>query len=392
MKKSFLFFFTILGLTQLNAQEFFTGKIVDNSNEPIEAVYVYWSSSEPGVVSNPDGEFQLLIPPGTDSLTTDHYEYKFKKFAVKDLIKNPVIKLERFTIELNEALILNKKGDEILRDVVSASRIKLDKSLLVNTFYREFISVNNGFTNYSDGLLDYYIKKKSGKSDVYVLESRTFELDENKNEDERKNTLSVSSPFDIRDAISSAFQFERILEILKNKVQYHFRVSEFQDSEGNKLRKIEISPKEDIKELLEEGWVVYDVDSNLILDYRLKASPEKIQYAELHNFLIAKVKINDFDTRFNFRLDNGEYRLVFRRIYFDFYIKSGKKIDDDFQFTSDFVVIGYVEDVEPPTHIKKYRMRNLFERGTDFTNEYWKNINAITPTEKEQALIDSLQE
>src|SRR5690606_17403587 len=132
--------------------------------------------------------------------------------------------------------------------------------------------------------------------------------------------------------------------------------------EENLLRRIEISPKENAQELLSEGWVVYDVNSNLILDYFLKAAPETIPYSKLYNFLIAKAKINDFNLRFNFRLENGDYRLVFRRIYFDTYVKSGRKIDDNYQFTSDFVVIGYTENAEPPAGLRKYRMRNLFER------------------------------
>lgn len=386
--KSFLSFFILFCFIQSNSQELLKGKVLDESNQPIESVYVYWSSNQSGVVSNLDGEFQLLLSPEVDSVAFDHYEYEFKKIAIQDLLKNPVVKLEKFVVVLNESLILNKKGHEVLNDVVSASKVKLDKSLLVNTFSREFISINNEFTQYSDGLLDYYIKRKSGKSDVYVLESRNFNLKQN---EEKTGALSVSSPFDIGDAISSAFKFEHIEEILKNSEHYTFQISEFQDSEENLLRRIEISPKENAQELLSEGWVVYDVNSNLILDYFLKAAPETIPYSKLYNFLIAKAKINDFNLRFNFRLENGDYRLVFRRIYFDTYVKSGRKIDDNYQFTSDFVVIGYTENAEPPAGLRKYRMRNLFERGTDYKTEYWKNINAITPTENEQSLIDSLQ-
>nr|AIW81361.1 hypothetical protein [uncultured bacterium TB303_p] len=390
MKVLFLSIFTFFYLIQLNGQQTIQGKIVNQSDEPLEAVYVYFESSETGVVSNLDGEFQLAIPEGIDSLTIDSYEHNLKKVAVQDLLKNPIIKLEEFAIVLNEALILNKKGHEILNDIVTASKIKLDKSLLVNTFYREFISINNDFTSYSDGLLDFYIKKKSGKSDVYVLQSRTFELEDKENK-EGKEVLAISSPYDIKDAISSAFKFNDITEILKKKEFYDYKITEFNDSEGMKLRKIEISPKEDAKEFLSMGSVIYDVESSLILDYNLKAAPEKIQYSKLRNFVIAKIKINDYNRHFNFRLDNGKYRLVFRRLDFDCYIKSGKMVDDNYQFTNDFVVIGYKENVEPPTHLEKYKLRNLFEGGTNFTTEYWKDINAITPTKKEQELIDSLQ-
>lgn len=381
-----LFFTSLI----LSAQQSIMGQVVDSSNQPLEAVYVYWDSNYAGAVTNSDGKFQLEIPAEADSLTFDQYEFELKKVSVKDFHANPIVQLKDYIIELNEALVLSKKSDEILKDVLKASKMKLNKSLLVHTFYREFISVNNEFTTYSDGLLDYFIKRNSGKSDLFVKQSRHFQLN-TKEESEELISLSISSPFDIRDALGNAFDFESIEKLLKEKNLYEFQISEFNDSEGKTIRKITISPKEGVKELLMEGVILYDEETNLILDYNLKVSPETIPYSKLHNFVIAKIKINDLNVHYNFRLDEGKYRLVFRRVHQDFYIKSGKKIDDSFQFTSDFVVLDYKENEQPPVEFKKYRNRNLFEAGTNYTEEYWKSINAITPTQKEQDLIDTLQ-
>lgn len=390
MFKNYLVGILLVGVGFLHAQELIQGKVVDAQQNPLEAVYVYWDMNQPGVVTNSDGDFQMEIPDGIESLTVDQYEYELKKVSISDLKQNPIIQLNEYIVQLEEALILNKKSDEVLVDVINSSKQKLNKSLLVSTFYREFIAVNNEFTHYSDGLLDYFIKRNSGKSDLFVKQSRNFHLF-SEEESEKNSSLAVSSPFDIRDALSNAFQFGQLEQLLKDKKHYQFRIKEFQSNDGKTLRKIEISPKENAKELLFEGEVIYDEATNLILDYKLNVAPETIPYSKLHNLIVAKVKIKDANFHFNYRLDDGKYRLVFRRVYFETYIKFGKKINDDFQFTSDFVVLDYKENENPPTGIDKYRKRNLFEAGTNFTEEYWKSIHAITPTQKEQGLIDSLQ-
>ena len=272
---------------------------------------------------------------------------------------------------------------------MDASRKRVEKSLLINTYGREFISLNGKFVKFSDGLLDYYVKRKSGASDLHVKQSRTFELNQKDKTDteERKESMTL---VDIRDVMEQAYSFKSVKKFLNSK-DYDYELRTKTDNKGNALETIKIIPKPEVEDFLMVGSVTYDPKTKLILEIEFKSSPEHFKYSKLINLLIVKLKINDIGRKINFKVDGEKYVMTYSQTNVNFYVKTKKTFDDTYEFTSDFVMMDYKEGEFELNKKDRYKNKSIFEAGNNFQSEYWKTNNIMLLTSKEEKIIKSLE-
>ncbi|MFS4456271.1 carboxypeptidase-like regulatory domain-containing protein [Maribacter sp. 2304DJ31-5] len=101
------------------------GIIVDaDSEQPIEFVNIGILDKNQGTITNPRGEFNLIVPKQfeTDSLTISHINYYSVRVLAKNF-SNRTIVLRPKTTELPEVVILNKKRKTKKIGVKSYSKI-----------------------------------------------------------------------------------------------------------------------------------------------------------------------------------------------------------------------------------------------------------------------------
>src|SRR6478672_802814 len=207
-----LFLIASVGFSQSKT---ITGIIKDiTSSLPIESVSVGVANSNLGTISNEDGKFRITLPENSKTITFSHLYYKIESYTVSPNDTEVEIFLTPKSFVLDEVVINHKPGKELLIDAVNASKDKLEKSLLLNTYYREFVKVDDKYTSFADGLIDYYVKRKSGASDVEVKQSRAFDM-KDANATERQKAVQSINLNDVRDAVSNAYSFKGVAELLK---------------------------------------------------------------------------------------------------------------------------------------------------------------------------------
>jgi hypothetical protein len=357
---------------------------------PVESVSIGLSDSNVGTISNHEGKFKFTLSGKENSLNFSHLYYKLENYTVKQNETEIEIFLEPKSFVLDEVVINQKPGKILLEDAVAASKAKLEKSLLLTTYYREFINVDNKYTNFSDGIIDYYVKRKSGASDLYVKQSRTFDLkDENASERE-KAILSVNLN-DVRKAVSNAYNFKMVSQILKSD-KYYFGVETKSEAGGSSIDVITIEPKENLEdEFIYEGTITYDSKTKLILDINLRFSPEHKKFNVLHNVIIAKIKFNDIVRRASFKIDGDKYVMIYSQVKSNVYVKFGKKINNTFESLCDITTLNYKEGEFDLDKSKKYKESSLFTNGNKYTEEFWKKYDVILLNDSEQKIINSFK-
>jgi hypothetical protein len=72
------------------------------------------------------------------------------------------------------------------------------------------------------------------------------------------------------------------------------------------------------------------------------------------------------------------------------YIKMGKKVDHNFDFSSDLFVFEFKNNVEIPDN--GYSKKTLFEAGNSFTDNFWTKYNVFPLSENEEKFINSIQQ
>lgn len=388
--KKLLLILVLLPLLSIAQNKTYNGTIREfGTNLPIEMVSIGVENSNLGTVTNEEGKFRITVPNDTKTLLFNHLNYKVASYELASGNTDFEILLEPAGFDLEEIVITSKPVNQILGDVIGASRNRVEKSLLVNTYGREFISLNGKFVKFSDGLLDYYVKKQSGASDLHVKQSRSFELNKNtKTEDEeRKESMTV---IDIRDVMEQAYAFKSLKTTLKNK-DYDYELRVKTDHAGNTLEIIKIIPNPEVEKDLLIASVTYDPKTKLILEIDLKSSPEHQKFAKTINLLIVKIRLNEFARKINFKLEGDKYVMSYSQTKINFYVKTKKSFDDTYEFLSDFVMMDYKEGEFKLDKDKRYTKKSISQAGNNFQNEYWKTSNIMLLTSKEEKILKSVE-
>jgi hypothetical protein len=386
-----LFFLLVLIAPSAIAQITIDGVLKDvNTQEPVEAATISADGSNSMTISNVEGHFRIILPEGSKSITISHLSYKTYTTQVNPQGKDLEVFLEPSGIELEEVVVANKPVNEILGDIVDNSKKHLEKALLLNTYFREFVKVNNSYTKFADGLLDYYVKRKSGASDLYVKQSRSFRLKEVGTEGDNKQLIDALYLFDVRDAITYSYGFKSITRLLSDK-NYDYQLKMRKDKEGRSVEIITVIPKPGITEMMLTATVVYDPVKKLILDMDIKYSEEHKKYSKERNLIIFKFTLLDAARKTSFKIDGDKYILTYNKTHANFHVKMKNRLDDTFEFLSDNVVMDYKEGEFELDKSKRYKEKSLFAAGTNFTTEYWKTSNALLLTDAEEKIIKSFE-
>jgi hypothetical protein len=388
LKKLSCWLIIMMPLISLAQTKTYNGTVKDIATLlPVELVSISVENSNLGTVSNEEGLFRITLPEDLKVLKFSHLSYNEFTYTIDPAKETFEIYLEPKAFVLDELVISNVPLDEVLAELMKNSKKRLEKSLLLNTYYRELNNINGKYTTFSDGMLDYYVKKQNGKSDLHVNQSRAFRINDAEMFNKQKNGGTIG--FDVRKAISAAYNFNMVKEVM-DKDEYDYQLRTKTDKNGNSIQIIKIDPKEGVERDLFEGTVTYDGKSKLILEIDIHKAPSHAQYSKLINMLILKAKINDIVKKASFRIDGDKYVMVYSKIMLDAYVKMGKKFNDSFKCMSDVYVMDYKEGEFELDKAKQYDKSSLYLAGNNFTTEFWKTNNIMLLSESEEKIIQSL--
>jgi hypothetical protein len=401
MKKNFLLLFVILHAISNGQTLSFEGKIIDKfTQEPIPFATVFAQQSTQGVISNEDGVFKFYIPADAESIEISHLGYKSKIYPVKE-IKTPftIIQLELDEFTLEEVIVTNKPINQILEGLLSISKSQLDKNIKLETYYREFVKINDKYSKFADGIIDFYVqpkKKEKVEGKLVVNQSRAFQL-VSADEIEKKGNADLSeidSFFDIQKAANAFFTYEYIQALSSESANenYEFELRSTKDQYGNALEIIYIKPKPNVEKALLVGKVTYNPENKVILDIDIKMSEKHKQFVETINAVILKFAVHDVQIKQTYKYINGKYIPAYRKSILDIHIKFGKKINDRMMCISDLVVTNYLDDVSIlPEKDKIFKARSLYSNGMSYTEKFWETGNALPLSENEERILQSLK-
>lgn len=390
MNRTLIAFLLLIFPIFIIAQErTYIGIIKDLTTQmPIDLVSVSLANSNIGTVSNEEGNFRITIPDTQKKLQFSHLNYNLYAFTIADQ-DTLAIFLEPKTFTLDEVIVSNEPVGDMMKEILKNSRKHLENSILMNTYYREFGIVNGQYISFADGMLDYNIRKTSGKSDVYVKQSRAKKIKDAAMA-KMQGDLAGFSFFDVEDAISDAYNFKKISNVLTSD-SYDFVLRNKTDSKGNVVQIVSILPKADVEEYLYEGSVTYDYNSKLILEIDLHKAPSHEKYNKLVNILVAKAKVTCDSRKSIFRMDNGKYMLAYNSHRVGMHIQMRNRFDDDFESLSDVVNLDYKEGEFKMDRNQRFREKTLYKAGTKYTDEFWKTKNIKLLSAEEENIIKSLE-
>ena len=402
MKKIYLLFFCLTSFLTNAQNGIFQGKIIDKTtNESIPFANIIALQTTQGVISNEDGVFKFYIPTNVKTIEISSMGYQSKKFDVTTIDSTfQTISLNVDEIALEEVFVTNKPVSSILASVISNSKSALDKSVKLETYYREFVKINNKYSKFADGLIDFYLQpKKKDKltATLIVNQSRAYQLtDASEIEKKGKANLSeLDSFFDIQEAANGFFSYdyiERNFLSKKKSAYYDFELRSKKDQNGTTLEIIYVTPKPEIKEVLLEGKITYDPVNQIVLDIDLKMSEKHKKHIEITNLLLFKYAFYDIQIKQSYKFVNGKYIPSYKKALLDVYIKFGGKMNDRMMSISDLVVTNFDDSITViPNKKEAFQENSLYPNGMNYTDRFWETSNIMPLSENEERILKTLQ-
>lgn len=358
---------------------------------PLELANINIKGTNFGTISNAEGIFPLgNLEPNT-SIQISHLGYKTYTVAYKDIVASKIIYLEPFATNLEEIIVLNESIEKTLATIIATSAAALNKPLIVNTYYREFVKLNDKYTKFSDGIIRYKIagNSKKMKTVSQVIQSRAANLI---SEDEE--VLNVTAVNDIRNTMENQCGFNYLSKNIANKEfseKYNYNLKSVPGKDGKEWYKIEFTPKPEVEELLAKGYITYDPDTKLISEVDFQSAASHLQYPKTINILIVKFALLNFKSHQSFQISNGNYVLSNGSSGAQIKIWNKRKYNDIVGFNYTILVTDFNKKMETLEAAKVNKERSLFSYGNQYTTKFWQQENSIVLTEKEQQIIQKLE-
>lgn len=361
------------------SQQKVSGIIKDATTlEPIPYVNIYSSdetgSNYTGTISNDDGQF--TINDLKTAVVFSHLNYEEITLEAGASFQEVLLTPKSYI--LDKVVLSNEEPKDYLKRLLKLSTQKLDKDMLLKSYCREIVKVNNDYTKYADALVDYYVKKGNGKANITLGSHRALVNDKLTGPD-TNIAEQINSTFKIRNYVKDGYSFAGLENILKSK-NYEFVRKIRREANGAEYELVEIIPSASSDKMLLKGYVIIDTESNSVAEVKLYTSEDHLKNAKLMNLVIAKGRLNNVLKWTKFRIINGKYILTYNKVQANMYIKMGKYVDDNFDFMSDVFVYEFKSDVAIPKN--GYKNKTIFEAGTSYTNHYWELYNVYPLSEE----------
>ncbi len=393
MKKLYIALVLLFITALCNAQTVVKGKVKDiHTNEVLGYATITTADQQKHTISNSEGLFSLSCPAATTSFFITYIGYAPLQVKLNNLPADDIYYLEKQDMDLEEIIIMNSPIDEFISSLIQNSIKQLKAPLVLNAYYREFVIFNDVYSKFSDGLVDYgvYRKEKDMATELVVNQSRAEKL----RDSDEKNNIKVIG-FDVGEAVNYSYSFLFLQSaLLKKKAHknYDFVFKSYNPGTGEPQQIITFTPKKGIEKALYEGTIIYDTEKKIIMNVDLKMSPSYRKHAKASNRLLIHMLLKDLSHKSVFRQVNGNYLLSYSSTYGKAHAWNKFNYDNLYAFKSDLIITDYTDNIADFESKKKYSGKDLYQRGNKYTEEYWTKNNSLLLTEREEQIIQYIQD
>ena len=351
---------------------------------PIENATVVILKTKQILISNHDGKVTFVLSGGSNvQVSETNYENLTLRWA--SLKENEfVVYLKSKDNKLDEIVLSKENPQKILQKIVSNSTEKLAASCRLKVYVREFFMLDNKYSYYNDGLVNFQfnVNQKKVNTTLLVEQNRSYGLlDEDVSADLRGYNLN-----DIMENYVNLKYFDPILDA-KAKKEYDFITKRHPANINYYVMKI--SPLDKAKKAVDNFEIIYDPEKKLIIEFSIEITPGTI--AELvENKEEGAKNITRSIVKVNYRVDDEDYYLLSsnEEVGYDVVLKD--KGVKNIQVRNNFITTNFSKEKFTYDESDVFKEKSLFNKKNKILTNYW-NISGFTATEEEKTLINGLE-
>lgn len=349
---------------------------------PIENAMVVIMKTKQVLLSNEEGKVTFMLTGASnvqasetnyESLTTRWIPLKENEFVV--YLKNKKNKLA-------EIVVSKESPQKILHKIVSNSVQKLTMSYRLKVYVREYFMLDNKYSYYNDGLVNFQFSgnRKKVTTTLLVEQNRSYGL----LEADVSADLKGYNLNNIMENYSNLDYFDPILDS-KAKKEYDFIVKGYPNNKDYYV--MSITPLDKAKKEMDSFEVIYDHKKKVIIEFTCALIPvnsdEKGEKLDVGSKNITRSFI-----KVQYRIDGSDYYLLSsnEEIAYDLVLKDKVK---NIQVRNSFITTSFNKQKFTYNESDVFKEKTLFNKRNKILTNYW-DISGFTATDKEKEIISSL--
>ncbi|MEO8239173.1 MAG: hypothetical protein ABI793_07900 [Flavobacterium sp.] len=350
---------------------------------PIENVTVVILKTKQILLSNEEGKVTFVLNGASNvQVSETNYEDLTLRWAV--LKENGfVVYLKNKNNKLDEVVLSKGSPQKILQKIISNSIQKLASSYRLKVYVREFFLLDNKYSYYNDGLVNFQftVNQKKASTTLLVEQNRSYGLLET----DVSADLKGYNLNNIMENYLNLKYFQPILNA-KAKKDYDFNVKAHPVNKDYYV--MSITPLDPSKKETDSYEIVYDPEKKIIIEFTIAVTPEDLSEIKDVNKIGYK-NITRSIVKVNYRVDGLDYYLLSsnEEIAYDVTLKD--KTKKNIQVRNNFITTNFSRQKFTYKESDVFKEKTLFNKKNKILTNYW-DISGFTATEEEKALINAL--
>lgn len=350
---------------------------------PIENATVFIMKTKQTLISNKDGKvtFELNGASNVQVSETNYEKLTLRWTSLKE--DQFVVYLKNSHNKLDEVVVSAENPQKILQKIVSNSRQKLADSYRLKVYVREFFLLDNKYSYYNDGLVNFQfsVNQKKATTTLLVEQNRSYGLLENDiSADLRGYNLN-----NIMENYCNLNYFEPLLDS-KTKKEYSFTTKSHPNNKSYYI--MSVVPLDNSKTALDTYEIVYDPEKKLIITFSVIIEPKNLSEI-VENEQIGSKNVTRSNVKVTYRADGQDYYLLTanEEIGYDLVLKEEIK---NIQVRNNFITTNFNRQNFTYKESDVFKEKSLFNKKNKVLTKYW-DISGFTATDEEKQIIDALE-
>lgn len=349
---------------------------------PIENATVFIMKTKQVLLTNEEGKVSFVLN-GASNVQVSDIDYDNLTLRWMTLKENDfVVYLKDKNNSLNEIVVSKENPQKILQKIVSHSVEKLSMPYRLKVYVREFFMLDNQYSYYNDGLVNFQFSGNEKKitTTLLVEQNRSYGLLET----DVSTDLRGYNLNNIMENYSNLSYFDPVLDS-KNKKEYDFTISGYPNNKKYYIMKI--TPSDTSKKVLDNFEIIYDPEKKVIIEFTITTTPKNLDKIEGKTAVGSKNIIRSF-VKVDYRLDGEDYYLLNsnEEIAYNLILKDKVK---NIQVRNSFIMTNFNKQNFTYRESDVFKEKTLFNKQNKILTNYW-DISGFTATDQEKAIITAL--
>lgn len=348
---------------------------------PIENATVLIMKTKQVLLTNEEGKVGFVLN-GASNIQVSDIDYENLTIRWGTLKDNDFVVYLKNKNKLDEIVVSRENPQKTLQKIVSNSIKKLSTPYRLKVYVREFFMLDNKYSYYNDGLVNFQFSgnEKKIKTTLLVEQNRSYGLLET----DISTDLRGYNLNNIMENYSNLKYFDPVLDSKKKK-EYDFIVKGHPNNRNYHVMKI--TPLDSSKKELENFEIIYDPEKKVIIEFIISTTPQNFDKIEVKPIVGSKNITRSF-VKVDYRLDGENYYLLNsnEEIAYNIILKDKVK---NIQVRNSFITTNFNKQKFTYRESDVFKEKTLFNKQNKILTNYW-DISGFTATDQEKAIISAL--